>query len=78
MTPRIGFGLYLIEHLRDLINLLSIGRRPTPPLMSVDWTKVSILICPLIPDRNLVIVQVFDVGVAVQEPQEFNENGSCM
>ena len=34
------------------------------------------LVGPLIPDRDLVVLQVLDVGVALQEPEQFDDDGA--
>ena len=39
--------------------------------MTINGTKVSVFIRPLVPDRHVVVVQIFDVGRAREEPEEF-------
>ena len=38
--------------------------------MPVDRAKVAIGVGPFVPDGDAVVVQIFDVGVAVQEPEQ--------
>ena len=38
--------------------------------MTVNRTQVAIFIGPFVPNRNLVIVQVLDIRIALQEPQQ--------
>lgn len=39
--------------------------------MTVDRAQVAGLVSPLIPDRDAVLLQVTDIRVAPQEPQQF-------
>ena len=39
--------------------------------MTVNRTQVAIFISPFVPNRNLVIVQVLDIRIALQKPQQF-------
>lgn len=38
-------------------------------------SEVSVLVCPFVPDAYAVFLQVFDVGVALQEPEQFVDDG---
>src|SRR5690606_26943733 len=37
----------------------------------VDRAQLAVLVGPLVPDADLVLLQVGDVGLALQEPQQF-------
>ncbi len=48
--------------------------RPGAPLLAIDRAKVAILVGPFVPDGDAVVVEIFDVGVAGQEPQELMDD----
>ena len=39
--------------------------------MAVDRPEIAALVGPFVPDAHAVFVEIFDVGVAGQEPQQF-------
>ena len=61
----IGIGFDLLDHLRNLIHNPAVSRLPLSPLMSVDRPEVSRFIRPLIPDTNLVLIEITNVSVAL-------------
>ena len=52
----------------------AVRRGPTAPLLAIDGAKVAILIGPFIPDRNAVLLQIRDVRIAFQEPEQFDDD----
>lgn len=66
----------LVHHRGDLVDMTTVRRRPGTPLFAVDRPQVAIFICPLVPDGDVVVVQIGDVGVALQEPQQFMDDGA--
>ncbi len=60
----------LLDHLADLVDAAAVCRRPGAPLVTVDGTEIAVLVGPFVPDRHLVLVQVADIGVTLQEPQQ--------
>lgn len=67
---RIGIPFDFLENLRELIDNGAVGRRPRPPLLTVDRPEFALLVRPFVPNRYAVIVQILDVRVAAQKPQE--------
>ncbi len=67
---RIGIGANHLQQLGDLVDRLAIGRRPAAPLVAVDRAEVAVLVGPFIPDRHAVFLQVADVGLTFEEPQQ--------
>ncbi|MCK7473521.1 MAG: hypothetical protein MZV49_08415 [Rhodopseudomonas palustris] len=59
--------LIIVDHLRDLVDAAAVGGRPGPPLRAIDRAEVAVGIGPLVPDRDAVVLQVLDVGVAGAE-----------
>ena len=43
--------------------------------MTIDGTKLAILIRPLVPDTHAVVLQVLDIGIALEEPQQLVDDG---
>lgn len=39
-------------------------------MLAVNRSEVAVFISPLIPDRDAVIVEILDIGIAVQEPKQ--------
>ena len=70
VPPRVGIRPDPLDELRDLVDLPPVGRRPRTPLVAVDRTEIPALIRPLVPDRDSVVVEVLDVGVTGEKPQQ--------
>ena len=69
-APRIGVAADLGEHFGDLVDDAAIRLLPAPPLMTVNRPQLTLLIGPLIPDRDAVVPEVFDVGIAGEKPDQ--------
>ena len=61
-----------------MVDLVAIGRLPAPPLRTIDRTEFAIGIGPLVPNAHAVFLQITDVGVAAQQPQQFMDDGFGM
>jgi hypothetical protein len=49
------------------------------PLLSVNWAQVTgCYVCPFIPDRDFVFLQVTNISVSAQEPEQFVNDGFGM
>src|SRR5438477_7250694 len=44
---------------------------PVSPLRAVNAAEISFLVGPFVPNRHAVFVEIFDVGVAAQKPEQF-------
>ena len=74
-------GGILFDLLDDLVNLIegaSVGRAPVAPLRAINAAQAAILVRPFVPDRHAVLVEIFDVGIAAQEPEQFVNDGFGM
>jgi len=71
-----GVGLKRFDDLGDLIDGGAVAAIPTAPLGSVDGSEVAIFVGPLVPDADLVFLEVADVGVALKEPEELVDDGA--
>jgi hypothetical protein len=49
---------------------------PAPPLRAIDGTEVAVFIGPFIPNGDFVVAQVLHVGVSLQEPEQFMNDGA--
>ena len=45
-------------------------------LIAVVLADGAVRVRPLVPDGDVVLVQIGDVGVALQEPQQFMDDGA--
>ena len=70
-TTGVGIVFQLIEHILYLIDGTALIVRPRAPLVTIDGTQFAIFISPLIPDTHPMLLQVFHVGIALQEPEQF-------
>lgn len=77
-SPRIRIFLDLLDDACDLVIRLPVRPLPTPPLRTVDRTQIAILIRPLVPDRDAVVLQILNVRLALQEPEKLVNDGLCM
>ncbi len=71
MTPGVWIFLDALDHPLDLVDRLPILAGPTDPLLSIDWPKISVLCRPGVPDVDVVVHEILDVGTAFQEPEHF-------
>ena len=67
----VGIASYLLHDIGDLVDGRAVRRGPRAPLRAVDRTEVAVRVGPLVPDPNAVIVEIFDVGIAGEEPEQF-------
>ena len=59
-----------VHHVGDLVDGAAVLRRPGAPLLAVDRAEIAVLVGPFVPDPHAVVVEIFDVGVAGQEPEQ--------
>ena len=76
VAARVGVVLQRLHHGRNLVDMPAVGCRPTAPLVAVDGAQFTVGRSPLVPDGHLVVVQVLDVRVACQKPQQFVNDGT--
>src|SRR5688500_3848982 len=49
--------------------------RPGTPLFPVYRAKITVFVCPFIPYGYFILMEIPDIGVASQEPQQFVDDG---
>ena len=72
---RVRVGLDLFHHVADLVYDVPVRRVPGAPLRPVHRSQVAVRIRPLVPDAHVVFLEVADVGVALQEPDQLVDDG---
>jgi len=60
----------LCDHIVDLVHPRSVCAVPVAPLRAVDATEIAGFVSPLVPYRNTVFIEITNIGVAVQEPEQ--------
>ena len=73
-------GFFLIWLITSVIwsVTLSVRTFPAAPLFAVNRSQFAVLIGPFIPDAYAMFFQVFDIGIAFQEPEQFIDNAFQM
>ena len=74
VTTRVGIILEAIHQILDLVDMSAIGSRPATPLMSINRPQIAVFVSPFVPNSHLVVVQVLDVCITLQKPQQFMDN----
>ena len=70
-TDRTDYFIYLMD-------ASAIRFFPVRPLGSIDAAKVTVFICPLVPNGDLVVSEIPHVGVTFQKPEELVNDGAQM
>src|SRR6202042_3481928 len=70
----IGVSADLVYHPGDLIVCSPIRSLPRAPLFAVDRAEIAIRVGPLVPDGNAMRLEIGDIGVASQEPDELAQD----
>ena len=73
-TPTVRGISNQVDGVLNLVDYSAVVSLPFPPLLTVYRPKVSILVGPFVPDSNLVVLQLADVGVPRDEPQQLVDN----
>src|SRR5690349_5166270 len=77
-APRVWIGLDLANQARDLIDVSPVRSRPGTPLISVHRTELALGVRPLVPDRDVMLVQEAHVGFSPKEPEQLDDDGPQM
>src|SRR5258705_4013011 len=75
-AARIRIGLEPLDGLGDLVDGASVGCRPGAPLAAVDRAQLAVRIRPFVPDRDAMLAQSGDVGVAAPDTQQLRHHGA--
>lgn len=74
----IGIGLDAIDDIGDLIDRLTVSSWPTAPLVSIDRSKVARVVGPFVPDAYALVLEIFYIGVASEEPEQLIDDRAQM
>jgi hypothetical protein len=44
-------------------------------LSAINWAQFAFLVRPFVPYRNIVFLQISDIGIALEKPQELVDDG---
>ena len=69
-AARIGVAADFLEEPGDLVVGLAVRAFPGAPLLAVDGAEIAAGVGPFVPDRHPVRLEIGDVGVAPEEPDE--------
>jgi len=70
-AARVGLGPELLDNLRNLVDVAAAAVGPASPLVAVYGAQLTVGIRPFIPNFHAVLLEVGDVGVALEKPQQF-------
>lgn len=70
VAARVRVCLDALDELCHLVDMPAVIIRPGAPLGTIDGTEVAIFVGPLIPDADAVFLQVADIRIALQEPEQ--------
>src|SRR5208282_2673557 len=73
--PALGLLLDLVNDLVNLVDAAAVRSAPVAPLRPVYPAQVPVLVRPLVPDRHPVLVQVLDISIPAEEPEQFVNDG---
>lgn len=76
VAAAVGILFEILDDAGDLIDGASLRGAPIAPLRAVDRPEVAVRIGPLVPDRDAVFLEVADVGVTLEEPEQLVNNGA--
>ena len=75
VSPAVGIFFDLRDDLVNLVDRAAVGGAPVAPLRAINAAQIAVLVRPFIPDRHATFVEIFDVGVAAQKPEQFVNDG---
>src|SRR5207237_10149643 len=61
----------LRDHLVDLVDRPLVFGAPGAPLGSINSTEIAVRVRPFIPNRHAVLVEVLNICVAAEKPEQF-------
>jgi hypothetical protein len=71
----VGIAGNLVDQPADLVHRSAIGLGPRAPLLAINRTQLAAPVRPFIPDRHAIGLEIGNIGVARQKPQQFVDDG---
>ena len=53
-----------------LVNGATVRPGPGAPLPSINRPEIALLVRPFVPDRDAVVIEIFDIGIAGEKPEQ--------
>jgi len=69
-APRVRVLAQRRDRGRHLVDVAPVRRDPVAPLLAVHRPELAVLVGPFVPDRDALLAQRADVGLAAQEPKQ--------
>ena len=69
-------SLQLVDEQRDLVDHRASTSFPAPPLLAINGAELAGRIGPLVPDRDAVFLEVGDVRLAFEKPEQLMDDGA--
>ena len=70
-AARVGVLLDLAFDFGELVDNAAAPVGPRAPLPAIDGAELAVFVGPFVPDAHTVVLEVLNVGVAADEPEEF-------
>src|ERR1051325_11178125 len=67
----VGILVDLLDDFVALVDGTAIGSSPIAPLGAIDTAEIALGVGPFVPDSHAVLVEIFDVGIAAEKPEQF-------
>ena len=64
MPARVGIVLDGVDEIGNLVDASPVEGRPRAPLITVNRAEITVFVGPIVPDRDVMFVEVLDIGVA--------------
>ena len=74
MTARIRVFLQALDESDDLIEVTAVMGWPGAPLIAVNRSEIAVRVGPLVPDVNAVFLEIGNIGIALEEPEQFMDD----
>ena len=74
-APAVRIFQDLTDELLQLIDRAAVGSPPVTPLSPIDPAQVPICVGPFVPDGYTMFVEVTDIRLPAQEPEQFVRDG---
>src|SRR5258708_654910 len=74
-APALRVAFYFGDDLLDLVDAYSVFAAPIAPLRAIDAAEVAVAVGPFVPNRYAVFVEIFDVSIAAQKPEQLVDDG---
>ena len=72
----VGVAFEAVDEQGDLVDDSIARAFPSPPLLSVDGAELAVFVGPFVPDGDAVFLEIGDVGLAFEEPQQLVDDGA--